>query len=411
MAAYYGSVIAFAVDFPISDDIALLEFLLAQESAVGSVPLHQALMAKHNEHILATTRVVFLAYGALPGPINFVGLCLIGSLFLLPVFWVLWRLGPGRDGRLFSALLVCCLIFQYGAAESMLWAMAAISNYSVIAFALLSLYALSTGSGAGLIAGLVLAGLCLVTQGNGLLLPLLAAAYLVAERRFFQAVPALLLAIAGFWLYFAGGAPAVGGNLSGLLAQGPAIVLFALAFIGSCLGIGGSHYPLVTTISLVPTVSLGLLVCAVTAYGLLRPAEDRRRRLLIWINLFVIGTALLTALSRYDYGLSQALISRYKIYANIGLIATALYLLDTAPVQTWLGRWRGRRGAGLAAYLPLAYPVLSFALVLLFSFKIYGPSRHGQVVHPRPAEAYPVLERAIERGLVNPGFNRTKDKR
>ena len=137
---------------------------------------------------------------------------------------------------------------------------------------------------------------------------------------------------------------------------------YIAAFLGSGLGRSGNEYPLGTSI----TVGSVLLCGYFSAVGCLVYRRDDhilRTQVLPWLALggYSIGSACLAALGRIEWGIGQALESRYvafSIYLAIAGIILAgigsVRLLRTAP-----RRWR------LTAFTVVAFVVLGWTALEL----------------------------------------------
>jgi len=82
-----------------------------------------------------------------------------------------------------AILFIATMTFSYTSADSMQWAMSAMSNYTVIAFALLTFWMLTKGGVAWSMGALGAALLSGLSQGNGFLVLLLGCAFLLFDRR------------------------------------------------------------------------------------------------------------------------------------------------------------------------------------------------------------------------------------
>ena len=182
---------------------------------------------------------------------------------------------------------------------------------------------------------------------------------------------------------------------------------YLLAFLGSGLARSGSQYPLAASIAVGAVILLGYL--GVLGYYVLR-CRDRERwaRVLPWIALggYSIGSGCLAALGRIEWGVPQALESRYvafSLYLTVAMIA--LIGIFAGEVLNARREWAVRRavftvvvflGAGYltlellcaAASIPL-FRLRSAAYRLghgavLFSQVLDTSETIRSVNHPRP---------------------------
>src|SRR5208282_2541490 len=164
----------------------------ASETVTGKVA---AVFSQHNEHRVAWLRGVVLTCWAVQGRVDFRTLIWLGNAGLITLAAVL-VLGSRRSVRWPSLLaLIPLALLSPIQGKQMIWAMAAISNYWVLAFAAAALLLLSMGTRATFRWACVLAVLATFTSGQGLLCFPGGLALLVAERR--CALALLWLAIMG----------------------------------------------------------------------------------------------------------------------------------------------------------------------------------------------------------------------
>ncbi|GAB4038034.1 hypothetical protein GCM10028809_55050 [Spirosoma gilvum] len=144
---YYQVVWGNAVNVPFEDDFdsALAfasNYLYKTPTLVGKI---QRIFSQHNEHRIVLDRLAFLTDYALTGSINFRHLILFGNLSLLIVIGLLF-VSSFRSLTLLQQVVyflpVPFLLFQLHFWELTVWGMASIQNLYIVAFALLSFYAL-----------------------------------------------------------------------------------------------------------------------------------------------------------------------------------------------------------------------------------------------------------------------------
>jgi len=396
---YYTIVIIFSYNFPISDDFALLEFVTNTVTSSDLTRNLRLLYIQHNEHIIITTKLIYLLDYWLFDELNFNRLILIGNIFHLGTFYIFIKHSPKNfKQQHYLFIFSACMIFQFGSAESMLWSMAAISNYLVIMLALLTLSLLSTNDFIHYILAILMCVLAVFTQGNGILIPFIATLYLISQKRYRDSCIMTIIGLLIVFIYFKDYlVPDAHSNPLDALHNLGKILIFALSFTGSAFGVGGSHYPALTTLSLIPTLAIGSLIWAITGYGFYKKIHFDGN-IFIWFNIFVILTSIITAITRINFGLSQSMVSRYHIYSNLAIISTVMLVLQLLPIKQYKDYVLERNFKFLAIF-SAAYLVATFVLVPYFYFIIYSQIRHGGIIHPDKAQAEIILDNASRSGV------------
>jgi hypothetical protein len=394
---YFSVVYAFTANFPIDDDFALLALL---NRHVDGYPVGlEQLLASHNEHRIALTRIVFLSTYELFGFVNFRFLAVVGNLCIFGLFLLCCLRLPGKVGFGSIGLVIAAMLFQYGSAESMFWATAAISNYLVLLFVVWGMVVLQKPGLQNLGLAILLAVLAVVTQGNGLLLPFIMAFYLLLERRY---VSCITLCVAAVGVAIAYLSPlnlhSSGDSLGKWFGMLPAKLLFALSFLGNAFGIGGSNFPLISGLSIMVTVSIGLLIVGLTAYALCFHRKQNVN-LLVSLNMFFILTALMVAESRVHYGLAQSLVSRYHINSAVLIVSSILLCRELFPTH-WF--WERMEQSFWTIALSLAYVLGTGVFVMFFYLNIFAPAHRGEIISGNPQLAAQQLQKSIELGIFEP---------
>lgn len=406
IAAFYSVVIAFAGNYPIGDDYALLDFTNRFVDAHGIRDSLSLVFAQHNEHRIITTRLAFLACRWILGGVDFRVVIVIGSLSYAGIFILLVRSMPERcmaDPRLL--VFIACMVFQFGSAESLLCAMAGFSNLMVILCAFAAICCFDEKGTALKFAGAVaLSVLAVCTQGNGIIVPVIGVLQLLGKRRVAEAIVVIVVTAALLCGYFAGFE--FQGNGLETLRHGLKIAIFALAFLGSAFGVGSTHHPALTLTVLIPTVTVGIGVVGATI------AVFRRRGAagagpLGWFLVFLGLSASMAAASRYDFDISQAVVSRYHIYSNLAVVCAGLLGWDLIT-DTRASQWKRGQLMKALPWASLIYVPITFVLILYFHFVQNAPFAIGDVSEADSSEAALILRAAEERGVYH--LSRSKDQ-
>lgn len=362
--AYFLLAWLFHLGRPLPDDVRLTTEIELARYAHSFQEFWRPMWSLHNEHRPVLARLVLLAETLVGGRPDYRFAALIGNLLLLPIFACL--VAEARRARAPGAALVllAALIFNFMSAESSLWAMAALSNFAAPMLAVLMLWLLSRGGALAWLA--VLPALAAVgSQANGLIAPFVGAGYLLFNRKFiagaFWLLASIALAAAYFSFWDMPTPKVVAGGLSAdALWRAP---LFLLAFCGGAIGFGGSSLGSFNTVFVAASALLGAGLLALTGRAF---ARGRIASPMPWINVFIIGTGLMAAAARMDFGAQQALVSRYHINSCLMLASSVLMVLAAMPAEKGLGRFL-RRHMGWFAALGCLYWLASLAVLFLIS--------------------------------------------
>ncbi len=396
---YYAIVILFSRNFPISDDFALIDFVTNIATSSDLTKSIELLYAQHNEHRITTTKLIYLLDYWLFDGLNFRRLILIGNLFHLGTFYIFIKHAPRKfDTRCYFVIFVACMLFQFSSAESMLWSMAAVSNYLVLMLAIFTLSLLSNDSLRHYFLAILVSLLAVFTQGNGILIPFIAVTYLIGQKRYRDSLVMVVIAIMVVFFYFVEyQVPVTHSNPLDALHYLGKILVFAVSFTGSAFGVGGSHYPVLTSLSLIPTLTIGALIWIFTGYGFYKKMYSDGN-IFIWFNIFVILTAIITAMSRINFGLSQSMVSRYHIYSNLAIISTAMLVMQQLLVKQY-SNYVLDRICKISMFFSIAYLVATFVFVPYFYLVIYSPIHSGGIIFPDKYSAIMILDRAKKSGV------------
>lgn len=326
-AVFYFLVLKSQTNIPFLDDYgSVLDFMLALKQANVLGKLVLIVMAQHNEYRLAFENAIFaLQYGIL-GHADIKSLSLLGDLFIIPIFGVLyliWRQVPGSGDRTLLAFVpVSWILFQLQYASALNCAMTPLQNLTVIFFVLLSLY-LGTKSGSLAFAGacfsLVLA---VASSGNGLFLIPVGAIMFLQRREYRRLVTWILtgslLCMVYFYKYnFNSRQRATGADSSVLASLRHLSPIWAASFLGSTAAIR----------NVIPAVLLGVAFVILFVWAT-RDKLFNSNPTVYYAMLFFLFTAIVASGMRSQLGLLGSIGSRYRITSTVMLILAFYYLLS-----------------------------------------------------------------------------------
>lgn len=378
---YYTLILLLSRNIPISDDYSMLTLIIEIINSDSPYEKLSYIFQQHNEHRIVTTKIIFYFYYLVFGDINFKSLIFMGNLFQLITFYILISFFKIDNYKNFILLTVSLIFFSFGSAESSLMAMAAISNYLVITLMVLAVYFVNKDQKYSLILALLFSIAAVYTQGNGLIAPFIISGYLMAKKLYSKGVIAFFIALLFIYVYMHGYVSISGhGDPLELIKKPFEILLFMVSFIGSAFGFGGSHYPILTKISLVFTLLLGASIIFLTARFCIIGKLPFNSPFL-WLNIFVFLTAQITALSRLNFGISQSMVSRYHMYSILATVSTIGIIWNDEQLKIMVNR--GIKKFKYIFYIPIPlYYLGSFIFLIYFYAFFYSPDRNGGYIYP-----------------------------
>lgn len=278
--------------------------------------------AQHNEHRIAITRFFAAIIHSILGYLDFRVLAFCGNLFLIGIAWIFWKYYKSKSISFWYFLPVLPLLFQLKLWENTYWGMASVQNFGVVFFILFSFWFIYQNK-----MPFITSVLAVFTSGNAIVfLPLLGTIKLLFEKQWKQLKVWVPFCLVLFFLYFFNyqkPADLVGLNFKEIVtkASGFAAMLGSVADIGTGLRFETIYSSAVIT---------GLIVTMITVFFL--GYNYLKTRTLDWflvsILLFVFGSAIVVAFTRYNFGNYVFLVGRYKIYSILLCIVAYTYLIQ-----------------------------------------------------------------------------------
>ena len=127
-------------DIPINDDYAVLENFTDIINSNSSFEKIKLIFKQHNEHRILYDKLWFFIDYKLFNQLNFNHLSFIGNLSLVGIFIFFFYKFKNKTTNSFFLLPVAVLIFNFSFYENITFSMAALSNFTVVLFSLLSIH-------------------------------------------------------------------------------------------------------------------------------------------------------------------------------------------------------------------------------------------------------------------------------
>ena len=295
---YLGVVLSFSSNYPFWDDYdAILGYLnYFVESSMKDKIL--SLFWQHNEHRIVFNRIIEIIQYYAFGNVNFYYLILIGNLGWFLSIWLLIKYVRDSGFAWVCTIPIIVIMTSFAHYESMTWAMCSIQQYYQLLFALVTIYLLVRQKIFGTLFALLLS---IYTGGGGLVLMPLIFFYTVLNRDLKKFFLYNIFSIFILGLYFVSYNSPSHHPLIFSLKMCIDLCEYALLFIG---GVLRNH-----------DFALSLGVIAIPLFFFKIKSLYLKSPFVFWSMVFVIGIAFATGLSRVNFGVDQALSSRYSIYS------------------------------------------------------------------------------------------------
>ena len=326
---YFAYLFYFAQNIPHWDDYAITRIVdTFTRQGISFFDKIQLLFSQHNEHRIVITRLVALLSYGLYGYVNFKFLMWVGSLALLAILWVAYRVLVAENISTDYLLPISLVLFQLGHYENTYWGMAAVQNFWVVAFSILAFYRLAntkipylwfplaafTSANASVLIPIIGLILLLFHGKKGLILQFLALSIIALSLYFgfYQKPPdSEPIHLENPWLNIKATLMNLGSNVD----WNANLNIDQRAKYTSLFGV------------LLILIALVLMIRYWLQHRSLSFARHHVFYFCLALFLFAAGTCAITSLSRVQYGFYVFLVSRYRIYGTVALISVYIFAL------------------------------------------------------------------------------------
>jgi hypothetical protein len=406
--AFYVILFKTAVNLPLLDDYqSILD--VANSIAKTHDPLSRlgvVVTSQHNGYKQLTNNVLVWACYRFTGQVRMLPLIAIGDAFVLliflPVALMARTLTKDRANWLLLLVPVACFIFQLQYASALNFASCSIQEIGVIAFSLLSIYFLSKDARNISVISYVFTVLAALSSPNGFFLAPVGAFMLAGRRQWKQLGiwTGVFCVLLGLYMFRYSGVPITAVDKTASHSINP---IYALTFLGA----SAARY-----VSIAPALVLGVLICGIVVLAAIK-RYDLRNPAVFYSMVFILINAVAVSGLRSGQGVAQSLASRYRIYSNLMLALSYLFLLEQ-----WILRWKGataRRLAITAAImLSAAFCLLSDLagarfleakkIALQQSYRMQWLGLPAETADETEINRSPVLARQLHDGVFNPNL-------
>ena len=318
------------------------------------------LFAQHNEHRILVPRLLFFAdafwfHGL--GQIDIAAIFLVQTLHATLFFWALGRARPIARGRWAVGGVVMALMFSLAQAENFSSGFqlafvgvfaSATASFVLFAHALTRRTEKLSGALACSFAAVLVSAF---TMANGVIAAYVLVVMALMARQGWRVTLACAAWAAAISIIYLHGYEFGEQNARSVdgLAQPAAFVSYVAIYLGSALG---STRALAGALGFVGIIAAMATAIRVSVARPMRPTS----LMLVGVMLFVGATAVMTASGRINYGLQQALSSRYVTGSVTFWCAQLCYWWTDPPIwpaKRCVGVWASRTGVGIVSLLVL----------------------------------------------------------
>lgn len=334
----------YMVNVPINDDYSVLDNFNGILNAESFLEKAKLFFAQHNEHRIVYDKIWFLISYVTYGQIDFNLLSLVGNLSLIGVFIVLAkRASLSHEYILLFPMAV--LLFNLTFWENMTFAMAGLSNYTVVLFSLLSLSFLAAKelSQTRFTLAILFCFLAILTQGGGLLVIPVSLLILLLKKDYSRLKTYGFLGALFVVIYFVGyeapqDSPSITESLINFKVRS---VLFSLAFLGSSFSFSfyntvnisdNQSFAKIVNDTMMLNAVVGFIFVAAYAY-LVKTQYYRKNLFNFSVMTLIIAISIVTGITRSQLGIETSYASRYRILSTVFVICLIVKILEYAQTH------------------------------------------------------------------------------
>jgi hypothetical protein len=338
---FFWIFLKYTVNVPINDDYSVLHNFNGIINTDSFLEKLRLIFAQHNEHRIVYDRIWFIINYEINNQIDFNFLSLIGNLSLIGLFFLFVK-RASLSNEYFVVFPISVLLFNLTFYENMTFSMAALSNFTVVLFSLLSLSFLTAKERTNkrFILAIAFCFLAIYTQGGGLFVVPVSLLILFLQKDYERLKYYGVFGVLFLLLYFIGyenpiSSPSI---LESFINFKMRSFLFSLAFLGNAFSF--SFYQAVNITenqSFQKIVNDTLMLNAVVGFAFISYYSYLLKNRYYNKNLFnfsvmtlVIVVSIVTGITRSQLGIETAFVPRYRILSVIFLITVFITIIEYA---------------------------------------------------------------------------------
>jgi hypothetical protein len=330
IVSFYAILARHVLNLPFLDDYSgVLEFLEHFSSLPNALAkAGYVVAAQHNEYKpVFANFIIALQYG-ISGHPSFVILSWFGNLFVLVLFYLIWRHflldEENTSRRLLLFAPVAFILFQLQYAETLNWSSPGLQNIPVLVFAFAAVAALSRNSRSSFFLGCMMMVLSIASSGNGFALFPVGIAMLLQRKAWrrlglWSLVAALCAAI--YFCHYNFHSSQQDPNGSVLHSGHYLNPIFTLSFMGSAASL---YVPVIRNASVLFGTFVFVLILLMA-----RRRFDKSNPVFFNFSLFLALTAIGVSGIRSKFGIDASVASRYKIYSDLLLVCCYVFMMES----------------------------------------------------------------------------------
>ena len=311
----FHSVYKNSFNIPYWDDYdAILNFL---NKWVDLSPMERlkSLFEQHNEHRIVSARILFVLYYSFSKSIDFKNIIFIGNIQLVIIGLTLFYFSIKYTNKYYgiSALIISLCLFDISNYENNNWAMASVSNYSIIMFFLLSILCYLSKSKYIIPLAILFQIICTLSNGNGIIATFSILLFTILNKNKLKITASLITSLFAIFLYFF--------NFSSTSHQDvEKNIIGSIFFITKLLGSHFCYNSILRLLVFVMTIII-LWNWLWKIFRVNKKLDLKKHSVLISILFFLFSTICVLGVFRSTgYNGAGSYTSRYLIYSHLYMI-------------------------------------------------------------------------------------------
>lgn len=329
--SYFGYIFMLTTsNIPINDDYGILNnfnHIINSNSISEKIKLFYN---QHNEHRLLYDKTCFFLDYKIFNQINFNHLSIIGNLSLVGIFILLYKKFERLKKRIFILIPLSTIIFNISFHENITFAMASLSNFTVILFTLLSIHFITKEqiNNKNFILSTLFLIFSVFTQGSGLFLILIILLVLLYknEKKYLLFFTVISFLIVG--LYFINYEKPINSPdiFETIKTQKLTAIIFSFSFLGNIFA-KNLIFTNDLNESLMISTAAGTIFFLIYIY-LIKIKFYKKSLFIFSVMSFILLVSFVTGLTRAQLGIETSISSRYRLNSAVFLICILYFLID-----------------------------------------------------------------------------------
>ena len=313
LVIYILTIFRHAYNMPVGDDYDAILAYLNKFVVADTAEKIQLFFIQHNEHRILLTHLVSISDLAIFGSVNFIHLIWFGTIGWLLSITAFWYFSHKESITPLEFAPAAIILLTFAHHEMMTWAMTSIQQYYQVCFGILAIGFMVNGR---IYLSFIFYAAAIFTSGGGMSLVPLVNLYYLSQKKWRALSISLIftiLILAIYFIFLPYSSPPSSKIIDSVLH--PMLLIgYFVGFIGAL----GNVYEYGYT----SLLFFGLTLLLLFAYR--ARFSQKQAPFFFWICIYILITALLTALNRSDQGIYTSGDSRYSEYSLLFLASVYL---------------------------------------------------------------------------------------